>query len=61
MGRRIARLNGLNLSESIGVLIRAKREGLDFSMRESINRMQFHGIHLSQKEVAFALAQTENQ
>ena len=42
MGRRIARLNGLKLTGSIGVLIRAKQDGFDFSMREAINRMQTH-------------------
>jgi predicted nucleic acid-binding protein len=57
MGRRIARLNGLKLTGSIGVLIRAKQDGFDFSMREAINRMQSQGIYLSQKVVDFALKQ----
>jgi len=57
MGRRIARLNGLRLTGSIGVLIRAKKDGFDFSMREAINRMQSQGIYLSQKVVIFALKQ----
>ncbi len=57
MGRRIARLNGLKLTGSIGVLIRAKQDGFDFSMREAINRMQSHGIYLSQRVVDFALKQ----
>ena len=57
MGRRIARLNGLKLTGSIGVLIRARKNGFDFSMREAINRMQTHGIYLSQKVVDFALNQ----
>jgi predicted nucleic acid-binding protein len=61
MGRRIARLNGLNLTGSIGVLIRAKREGLDFSMQETINRMQSHGIYLSRKVISFALHQSEKR
>ncbi len=57
MGRRIARLNGLNLTGSIGVLIRAKHDGIAFSMQEAIHRMQFHGIYLSQKVIDFALMQ----
>ena len=57
MGRRIARLNGLKLTGSIGVLIRAKQDGFDFSMREAINRMQSQGIYLSQKVIDFALKQ----
>ena len=57
MGRRIARLNGLKLTGSVGVLIRAKKDGFGFSMREAINRMQSQGIYLSQKVVDFALKQ----
>lgn len=57
MGRRIARLNGLKLTGSIGVLIRAKQDGFDFSMREAINRMQSQGVYVSQKIVDFALKQ----
>ena len=57
MGRRIARLNGLKLTGSVGVLIRAKKDGFGFSMSEAINRMQSQGIYLSQKVVDFALKQ----
>ena len=57
VGRRIARLNGLCLTGSIGVLLRAKRKGLDFSMTEAIDRMQFNGIYLSKKVIDFALRQ----
>ena len=55
--KRIARLNGLKLTGSIGVLIRAKKCGLDFSMSEIINRMQSQGIYLSQRVIDFALRQ----
>ena len=57
VGRRIARLNGLCLTGSIGVLLRAKRKGLDISMSEAINRMQSNGIYLSKKVIDFALRQ----
>ena len=57
VGRRIARLNGLCLTGSIGVLLRAKRKGLDFSMTEAIDRMQSNGIYLSKKVIDFALRQ----
>ncbi len=57
IGRRIARLNGLKLTGSIGVLIRAKKCGLDFSMSEIINRMQSQGIYLSRRVIDFALRQ----
>lgn len=57
MGGRIARLNGLKLTGSVGVLIRAKKDGFGFSMSEAIHRMQSQGIYLSQKVVHFALKQ----
>jgi predicted nucleic acid-binding protein len=57
VGRRIARLNGLKLTGSIGVLIRARQAGLGFSMSEVIDRMQARGIYLSQKVMRFALLQ----
>ncbi|WP_289018882.1 DUF3368 domain-containing protein [Desulfobacter postgatei] len=55
VGRRIARLNGLCLTGSIGVLLRAKQKGVDFSMTEAIDRMQSNGIYLSKKVIDFAL------
>lgn len=57
MGRRIARLNGLKLTGSIGVLIRAKHNGFDFSMLDAIHRMKSQGIYLSQEVINFALKQ----
>ncbi len=54
-GRRIARLNGLSLTGSIGVLLRAKKEGYSFSMQTAIQRMRNKGIWLSKKVVNFAL------
>ncbi len=56
-GRRMARLNNLNVTGSIGVLLRAKREGYTFSMRDAIRRMKAHGIWLSSQVTAFALTQ----
>lgn len=57
IGRRIARLNNLQLTGSIGVLIRAKQHGFDFSMHEAIHRMQSKGIYLSRQVIDFALKQ----
>ena len=57
VGRRIARLNGLCLTGSIGVLLRAKSKGIDFSMPEAIDRMQSNGIYLSKTVINFALRQ----
>jgi predicted nucleic acid-binding protein len=55
MGRRVARLNGLTVTGSVGVLLRALREGHPFSMHESLARMRQHGIWLSDRVINFAL------
>ncbi len=57
VGRRFAKLNGLLLTGSIGILLRAKKEGYPFSMQEAIERMKNRGIRLSEKVVNFALDQ----
>lgn len=57
VGRRIARLSGFSLTGSIGILLRAKREGYQFSMQEAIQRMKNKGIRLSERVIAFALEQ----
>jgi predicted nucleic acid-binding protein len=57
-GRRVARLNGLAVTGSIAVLLRAQREGYMFSMREAIDRMTTKGIRLSRRVTQFALDQS---
>ena len=54
-GRRMARLHGLDLTGSVGVLLRAKREGRIASVRTAVERMKNQGIWLSDRVVAFAL------
>ncbi len=56
VGRRVAKLNSLSLTGSIGILLRAKKEGYSFSMQEAIQRMKNRGIRLSEKVVSFALS-----
>jgi len=56
MGRRAARLSNLDVTGSIGVLIKAKSLGFPVSMPDAINRMREHGIWLSRDVVSFALA-----
>ena len=55
-GRRVARLCGLNLTGSVGVLLKAKRLGYDVSIPEALQRMRAQGIWLSERVVRFALA-----
>jgi len=59
VGRRVARLNGLDLTGSIGVLIRAKKMGNPFSMRKAIERMRENGVWLSEKVVGIDLAHAD--
>ncbi|MEO0014877.1 MAG: hypothetical protein RLZZ535_3266 [Cyanobacteriota bacterium] len=55
VGRRIARLNGLSLTGSIGILLRAKREGYSLSMKSAIEKMLDRNIRLSETVINFAL------
>ena len=57
VGRRVAKLSGLNLTGSIGILLRARREGFSFSMPAALERMRARGVWLSQQVVDFALRQ----
>jgi predicted nucleic acid-binding protein len=57
-GRRIARLSGLSLTGSIGILLRAKRQGYSFSMGQAISQMLNRGIRLSPTVINFALEQS---
>ncbi len=58
VGRRIARLSGLQLTGSIGILLRAKREGHPVTLKDSIQRMLGQGIRLSQAVIDIALKQS---
>lgn len=58
VGRRIARLNKLKLTGSIGILIKAKNTGYPLDIEKSLSRMKSHGIWLSDRVIEFALKQT---
>ena len=55
-GRRVARLCELNLTGSIGILIKAKQSGLAVDVPQALARMRRHGIWLSDRVVQFALS-----
>lgn len=55
VGRRVARLSGLTLTGSVGILLKAKQTGYPVSVELAIERMHEHGIWLSDQVVAFAL------
>lgn len=46
VGRRIARLNGLNLTGSIGILAKAKQAGYTLDIEQVLLRLHNHGIWL---------------
>ncbi|MBS3742356.1 MAG: DUF3368 domain-containing protein [Bacteroidales bacterium] len=47
MGLRIARLNDLKVTGSLGILLKAKNKVLEISLRTAISNMQRRGIFLS--------------
>jgi len=56
-GRRVARLCGLELTGSLGILLRGKREGHPVLLKEAIERMTKRGIWLSERLIASVLRQ----
>ena len=54
----MARLNGLNLTGSIGILLKAKQFNPQLSIKTAIQRMLERNIHLSQRVIDFALKQS---
>ena len=57
VGRRVTRLAGLNVTGSIGIMLKARQAGLIEPMAQCIERLHVHGIWLSQSVIDFALAQ----
>jgi predicted nucleic acid-binding protein len=48
-------LNGLILTGSIGILLRAKQEGAAISIRNALDSMRKHGIWLNQAIIDTAI------
>lgn len=57
VGRRVARLHGLRVTGSVGILLRAKREGHLPRVTDAIERMRSKGIRLSDTLVKSVLEQ----
>lgn len=55
MGRRVARLSGLRVTGSLGILVRANREGLGIDIAGAIERMRAKGVWLSDSLVRAVL------
>lgn len=58
VGRRVARLSGLTLTGSIGILLKAKQCNSALSVKQAIDNMQARNIRLSQTVINFALRQS---
>ena len=56
VGRRVARLSGLDLTGSLGILIKAKHGGFPVVIADAVRRMRDQGIWLSAQVIASALA-----
>ena len=50
VGRRIARLNGLTLTGSIGILAKARQAGYPLDIEQALLRLRNHGIWLGNHE-----------
>lgn len=59
VGRRIARLYDLKITGSIGILLRAIKEGHDISIIDAIKNMKSNGIYISEKLLNFAIQKAE--
>ncbi len=58
VGRRLARLSGLKLTGSVGILLKAKQQDPSLSIRVAIENMLKQNIRLSQTVINFALTQS---
>ncbi len=55
-GRHVAALNGLRVTGSLGVLLRAQRLGRSIPLRAALERMRAHGVWVSDRVASAALA-----
>ncbi|MEA5421010.1 DUF3368 domain-containing protein [Spirulina sp. CCNP1310] len=58
VGRRVARLSQLQLTGSIGLLLKVKENGQLDSIANAIQRMQQSGIRLSERVIHFAMVRS---
>jgi len=55
IGRRIARLNNLKLTGSLGILLKAKKQGFDINITKAVQNMKQKNIYLSEKLIQEAI------
>lgn len=54
-GRRLARIHGLRVTGSLGILLKAKKQNMIPSLSDCITRMRHHGIWIAEDLVANSL------
>lgn len=54
-GRRVARIHGLQVTGSLGILLKAKQHGMIPNLIDCIARMRDHGIWISSELVTASL------
>lgn len=60
-GRAIASVCGLSVVGTVGLLLRAKREGHLLALKPSVQTMRAAGVWLSDRLVAFALREAREE
>ncbi len=60
-GRRVARLHGLQVTGSLGILIMLYQQGVVPSIEQAIQRIQDNGIFLSERIIQEAIAATQTK
>jgi len=61
VGRRVARLSGLHLTGSIGILLKASAMGYPLSIIDALDRMRARGIWLSQSVIQYAIEHSKKE
>jgi predicted nucleic acid-binding protein len=54
-GRRLARIHGLRVTGSLGILLKAKKQKMIPSLNDCITRMRHHGIWIAEDLVTYSL------
>ena len=55
-GRRVARLHGLRVTGTLGILVKAKQQGLLQNLTQCLDKMKAHGVWVSDDLVKQAIA-----
>ena len=57
--KKTAKYLGLTVTGTLGVLLKAKKSGINFSVKDAINKLQANGFYIDSKIVKLVLNQAE--